>query len=231
MACQLYGAKPVSEPMLGLLLNGPMRIDLSEIWIKLQTFSNNKIYVKISFLKWWSFYPGINVLTHWGRVTHICVSKLTIIGWDNGLSPDRHQAIIWTNAGTLLMRTLGTNFSEILIESHSFSFKKMHKKMSSGKWRPSCLGLDVLKGLVPHTCMTTKCWPMQTLCVLNSTCDNTLRPIQNSRHFADGILKCNFLNENLCILKKICSLWSNRQYGSFGSDNGLALISHYLNQV
>ena len=26
-------------------------------------------------------------LTHWGRVTHICVSKLTIIGSDNGLSP------------------------------------------------------------------------------------------------------------------------------------------------
>ena len=37
-------------------------------------------------------------LTHWGRVTHICVSKLTIIGSDNGLSPDRRQAIIWTNA-------------------------------------------------------------------------------------------------------------------------------------
>ena len=26
-------------------------------------------------------------LTHWGRVTHICVSELTIIGSDNGLSP------------------------------------------------------------------------------------------------------------------------------------------------
>ena len=37
------------------------------------------------------------LLTHWGRVTHICVSKLTIIGSDNGLSPDRRQAIIWTN--------------------------------------------------------------------------------------------------------------------------------------
>ena len=35
-----------------------------------------------------------NPLTHWGRVTHICVSKLTIIGSDNGLSPDRRQAII-----------------------------------------------------------------------------------------------------------------------------------------
>ena len=43
----------------------------------------------------------ISGLTHWGRVTHICVSKLTTIGSDNGLSPDRRQAIIWTNAGTL----------------------------------------------------------------------------------------------------------------------------------
>ena len=55
-------------------------------------------------------------LTHWGRVTHICVSKLTTIGSDNGLSPGRRQAIIWTNAGILLIGPLGTNFSEILIE-------------------------------------------------------------------------------------------------------------------
>ena len=52
-------------------------------------------------------------LTHWGRVTHICVGKLTIIGSDNGLSPERRQAIIWTNAGILLIGSLGTNFSEI----------------------------------------------------------------------------------------------------------------------
>ena len=83
-------------------------------------------------------------LTHWGRVTHICVSKLTIIGSDNGLSPGRPQAIIWTNVWILLIRTLGTNFSEILSEIHTFSFKKMHLKMSSGKWRPFCLGLNVL---------------------------------------------------------------------------------------
>ena len=84
-------------------------------------------------------------LTHWGRATHICVSKLTNIGSDNGLSPGRRQAIIWTNAEIFLIRTLGTNFSEILSEIHEFSFKTMHLKMSSGKWRPSCLGLNVLR--------------------------------------------------------------------------------------
>ena len=55
-------------------------------------------------------------LTHWGRVTHICVNKLTIIGSDNGLSPGRRQAIIWTNDGILLIGPLGTKCSEILIE-------------------------------------------------------------------------------------------------------------------
>ena len=66
-------------------------------------------------------YPGWD-WTHWGQVTHICVSKLTIIGSDNGLSPGRRQAIIWTNAGILLMRPLGTNFSEILIEIYIYIF-------------------------------------------------------------------------------------------------------------
>ena len=70
--------------------------------------------------------------TQWGRVTHICVNKLTIIGSHNGLSPGRRQAIIWTNAAILLIGPLGTNFSEIWIELLTCSFKKMHLKMSSG---------------------------------------------------------------------------------------------------
>ena len=82
-------------------------------------------------------------LTHWGRVTHICISKICIIGLDNGLSPARRQAIIWTNAEILLMGLPGTNFNEILIEIHKFSFEKIHLKMS-GKWRPPWLGLNVL---------------------------------------------------------------------------------------
>ena len=63
-------------------------------------------------------------LTHWGRV--ICVTYLIVIASDNGLSPSRHQAIIRTNAGILLIRPLGTDFSEILIKVHTFSFTKMH---------------------------------------------------------------------------------------------------------
>ena len=83
-------------------------------------------------------------LSHWGRVTHICVGKLTIIASDNGLSSGRCQAIMGTNDGILLIGPLGTNFSEILIAIHTFSSKKIDLKISSGKWRPSCLGLNVL---------------------------------------------------------------------------------------
>ena len=84
-------------------------------------------------------------LTHWGWVTHICVSKLTIIGSDNGFAPGRRQAIIWTNAGILLNGSLRTNSTEILIKIHTFSFKKMHLNMSSAKCQQFCLSLKVLK--------------------------------------------------------------------------------------
>ena len=79
-------------------------------------------------------------------MTHICVSKQSIIASDNSLSPGRRQAIIGTNAGILSIRTLGTNFSEILNEILTFSFKKMCLKVSSAKWRPFCLGLNELSG-------------------------------------------------------------------------------------
>ena len=116
------------------------------------------------------FFVVTSHLTHWGRVTHICVSRLTIIGSDNGLSPDRRQAIIWTNAGLLLIGPLGTNFSEILIAIHTFSFKKIHLKMSSRKCRPFCLGLNVLRYHGAHV--------ISLLCTRS---DNTYRKVSNIR--------------------------------------------------
>ena len=93
-------------------------------------------------------YPNVPIqhqlLTHWGLVTHICASKLATIRSDNRLSPGRRQVIILTNAGILLIRKLGTNFSDNLPAIHTFSFKKVNLKMSSGKWRTYCLGLNVL---------------------------------------------------------------------------------------
>ena len=78
------------------------------------------------------------------RLSDAYMRHLVIIGSDNGLSPGRRQAIIWTNAGILLIEPLGKNFSEILIEILTFSFQKMRLKVSSAKWRPFYLGLNVL---------------------------------------------------------------------------------------
>ena len=77
-------------------------------------------------------------------MTHICVSDLT---------PSLVQImacrlvgdIIRTNAGILLIRPLGTNFSAISTEILSFSFKKKRLKVSSAKWRLFRLGLNVLR--------------------------------------------------------------------------------------
>ena len=74
---------------------------------------------------------------------------------DNGLSPDRRQAIIWISAGILTIGPLGTNFSEILSKIQNCSFMKMHFKMLSGKWRPFCPGGDELRRIIGEgVCLT-----------------------------------------------------------------------------
>ena len=86
-------------------------------------------------------------LTQCGRVTHICVSKLTIIGSDNGLSPGRRQAIIWTNAGMLLIGPIGVISDEISIMKYLHSWKSI-SRCCLEKWRPFYLGRNGLKQLV-----------------------------------------------------------------------------------
>ena len=85
-----------------------------------------------------------SISTHWGRVTHICVGKLHTIGSDNGMSPRRRQAIFWTNAGIVLIRPLGTNFSEILY----WEIKHFHSRKCTWncvcEMAAICLGLNVL---------------------------------------------------------------------------------------
>ena len=78
-------------------------------------------------------------------MTHICVGNLTIIGPDNGLTPGRRQAIIWTNDGILLIGPLGTNFSEISIKIltmifiHKNTFESVICEMASILSRPECV--------------------------------------------------------------------------------------------
>ena len=117
--------------------------DYSYSFIAMIGWYNDRTFLKSQHTVWmYKSNIGLNeyaiiyyhyLLTHWSRVTHICVGTNTNIGSDNGLSPGRRQAIIWTNAGILLIGPLGTNFSGILSEIHTFSFKKMHFKTSSAK--------------------------------------------------------------------------------------------------
>ena len=51
--------------------------------------------------------------TPWGRITHLCVSELTVIGSDNGSAPTNPEI-------------LGTNFSKNFSEVHAFSVEKIH---------------------------------------------------------------------------------------------------------
>ena len=102
---------------------------------KMTTIVKNSLH--ISFIHFNRKGIGHNMvklhLTHWGWVMHICISKLTTIGSNNGSSPSQHQAIFWTNAEILLTGPLGTNSSEMLIKIYKFSFTKMHLKMSKCK--------------------------------------------------------------------------------------------------
>ena len=140
---------------------------------------------------------------HWGWVTHICVSKLTTIGSNNGLLPGWHQATVWTNVEILLIQTLGTNFCEILSEIHTFSFKKMHLNC---RWRltailswPQCVKLDSFH----QVSLLCYMWQIMMYEPRHRFWQplNTLRPRQ--KHFANDIFKCTFFNENVWISLKI----------------------------
>ena len=152
MICSDYGSLPVWHQAIIRSNDGLYPIRPLTHWGRV-THICVKMSFKIPSAQFQLFYPERKVLTHWGQVTHICVGKITIIGSDNGLSPGRRQAIIQTNDGILLIEPLGTNFSEIWSEIHTFSFKKMHLKLSSAKWRPFCLGLNVLKTTSSEICI------------------------------------------------------------------------------
>ena len=82
-------------------------------------------------------------ITHWGRVTYICASKLTMLGSDNALSPDRHQAIIRTNAGILFIRPKNKLQWNCIRNSNIFIDEIAFENVAV-KWRSFCLGLNVL---------------------------------------------------------------------------------------
>ena len=124
--------------------------------------------LKIPTAKWPPFWLCFNVLTHWGRVTYICVSKLAII-LDNLLAPGRRRAIIWSNAGILDIRNkLQWNLNRnSYIFIHENAFENVVCKMAA-----IYLGFNVLiwstksqntmrYNQVHNTCIRIFCTPME----------------------------------------------------------------------
>ena len=127
---------------------------------------------------------------------------LYIIGSDNGLSPGRRQSIIWTNAGILLIEPLGANFSEILIEILTFSFKKMRFKVASAKWRPFCLGLNGLS-----------IWVL--LVTLLSWCEYVRTPMMINQHWFRlwcSFCSCRDSHYKDQTIKRLCYLHNGNSY-------------------
>ena len=98
MACHLFSSKPLPEPM-------PFYCHLANIneaWIKIYWLSVEKIYQNMLSGEWQPFCcSGLNILIEAKWCIYASLNWV-IIGSDNGLSPVRRQAIIWTNAGILL---------------------------------------------------------------------------------------------------------------------------------
>ena len=90
MTCRLFGAKPLSWPML---IGMYCKLDLKAHFSNFIWNLKKKILLKMLSATQWPFCLSLSELTHWGRVTHICVGNLTIIGSDNGLSHRRAKPL------------------------------------------------------------------------------------------------------------------------------------------
>ena len=144
--------------------HGTDRVWMLDVWKAKNCLNNNYLYhpiivdclhdeiICVNFLLCRPFMHRINStvnskhiwLTHWGRVTHICISDLTSIGSDNGLLPVRCQAIMWTSPGILLIGPLGTIFNEIsnwipYIFIQENAFGNVVWKMVAILSRPQCV--------------------------------------------------------------------------------------------
>ena len=81
-------------------------------------------------------------LTHWGRVTHICVANLTIIGSDNGSwsAPSHYLNQCWNIVNWTLRSKLQCNFnwiSNIFIQENAL--ENVVCEMASILSRPQCV--------------------------------------------------------------------------------------------
>ena len=89
---------------------------------------------------------SLHSISYWDleTETHICVNKLSRHWFRYWLVHVRCLAIIWTDVGLLSMGPWRSYFNKILIKIQQFTLKRMHVRMSSAKYWPSYLGLNML---------------------------------------------------------------------------------------
>ena len=63
MACRLFGAKPLSEPMLSYCQLDPKEYISVKFYLKFKTFHSRKRHLRMSSAKWQPFCLNLNVLT------------------------------------------------------------------------------------------------------------------------------------------------------------------------
>ena len=137
---------------------------------------------------------------------HIYAWKYRVnIGSDIGLSPIRHQPIVWARAGLFWSGILQT----FHLRNCSWKCRRLrndgHFRIGEMSWNISWAHpayARIAKNAKPHL-YYTKWWKYE------HTALNILWTRQNGGHFTDDIFKCIFLNENVWISLKFFSQVQN----------------------
>ena len=131
---------------------------ISDRWIPLTKGQQRRKQLHVFTQPWTNGVPTSRpLLTHWGRVTHIWVGNVTIIGSDNGLSPGRRQIHYlnqcWYSVNWTLRNKLQWNFnwnSNIFIRENAL--QNVVCKMASILPRPQCVKKVCIIASTPHAC-------------------------------------------------------------------------------
>ena len=121
------------------------------VWYSMAPSGNNELTV-------------LSPLTHWGRVTHICVGKLTIIGSDNWLvawtAPSNYLNQSWDIVSWTLRNKLQWNLKQNSVVSiQENAFENGVCEMASILFRPPCVNqcsVEVSEKWGQMTCHTGK---------------------------------------------------------------------------
>ena len=102
------------------------------------------------------FSPCVDIAYKWLKYPLICLSRLDCCNRRNSVEAkwilSMTELNSWSQDPLSLYR-----IKFVLINIHTFSFKRMHLKMSSAKWRPFCLGPNVSRQNASiHNCLMSE---------------------------------------------------------------------------